>query len=251
MKDKDLRMNNNENIVNVNPGKKTILLIEDDEAVAKGLQYGLEDEGFTVIHEKLGLEGLAKLQKSSVHILLLDIRLPDISGFDLCKKIREKAYKLPILMLTARDEEVDKILGLELGADDYIIKPFSFRELVSRIRAHLRRSYGNLSDTAKTNVYAFDSIKFDLENMKLYKLDSEIQLTPIELKILKALIQSANNVINREKLIELVWGYNDYFGDPRTVDVHIRHLREKLEDNPNEPKWIQTVRGFGYKFNLH
>ena len=244
-------MSNIENSANENPEKKTVLLIEDDEAVAKGLQYGLQDEGFAVIHEKLGLKGLTRLQNTNVHILLLDIRLPDISGFDLCKRIRENAYKLPILMLTARDEEVDKILGLELGADDYIIKPFSFRELVSRIRAHLRRSYGNLSESAKTNVYTFDSIKFDLENMKLYKQENEILLTPIELKILKALIQSANNVINREKLIELVWGYNDYFGDPRTVDVHIRHLREKLEDNPNEPKWIQTVRGFGYKFNIH
>ena len=228
--------------------KTKILLVEDEPSVAKGLQYGLKEEGFQVFWAATGSAGLQFLNDEHPHILLLDVRLPDVSGFDLCRRIRSEGQKLPIIMLTARDTDADKVLGLELGADDYVVKPFGFRELVSRIRAQIRRSYGELSDGRPGGVLRFGNVSVDMDKLRTTKAEKEIDLTPLEIKILKALTTRPDQPVSRERLLEEAWGYGNYFGEERTVDVHIRHLREKLEDDPAAPRYIQTVRGFGYRF---
>ena len=182
-------------------------------------------------------------------MLLLDIRLPDISGFDLCRNIRLEGRKLSIIILTARDEDADKVLGLEIGADDYVVKPFSFRELLSRIRASLRRTYGELASAVLGEQAYFDDVVVDMTRLRVHKSNTEIFLTPTEFKILRYLLEHPERPVSRESIIDEVWGYDDYFGYERTIDVHIRHLREKLEQDPAHPRWILTVRGYGYKFS--
>ena len=231
------------------PDKQRILIIEDEAAVAKGLEYGLQDEGFEVFWAAAGEAGLRMLQEHSPHLLLLDIRLPDINGFDLCRKLRAQGHRLPIIMLTARDEDADKVLGLEIGADDYVVKPFSFRELVSRVRAMLRRSYGELAGSTAVQRLAFGNVVVDAERLKVLKSGHEVFLTPTEFKILKYLIERPDQPVSRDTLIDEIWGYDLFYGYERTIDVHIRHLREKLEADPAQPHWIVTVRGHGYKFS--
>ena len=231
------------------PGKYGILIIEDDPGVAKGLQFGLQQEGYGVFWGATCAQGMDLLEREQPHLLILDIRLPDGNGFDLCRRVRSDGYKLPIIMLTARDEDADKVLGLELGADDYVVKPFGLRELVSRIRSLLRRSYGDLSRTDDNGSVRFGDITVDLNRLRVYRGDVEIFLTPTEMKMLKCLLDRPDRPVSRRVLIEEVWGYSDFFGDERTIDVHIRHLREKLEEDPASPVWITTVRGFGYRFN--
>jgi two-component system, OmpR family, alkaline phosphatase synthesis response regulator PhoP len=225
----------------------TVLVTEDDPAVAKGLVRGLSEEGFEVHHAATGGGAIEMVDALNPHILLLDLRLPDINGFDVCKRIRDKKNTLPIIMVTARDEEVDRILGLEIGADDYVVKPFSLRELVSRIRAQLRRCYGTLS--ASEGLIRIGDVSINSEKIEVRKRDAAAPLTPVEYKLLMALVTHADMPLSRNRLIEEVWGYNTYLADERTVDVHIRHLREKLQDEPSKPVLIQTVRGFGYRLN--
>lgn len=225
-----------------------ILVVEDEPAVARGLIYGLENEGFNVLWAQTGQSALDLVQRHDPHLMLLDIRLPDLSGFDVCGNLRKQGHSLPILMLTARDEEVDKILGLEIGADDYIVKPYSIREVISRIRAQLRRSYGELATRSQSGRFHYDDVVIDFEQFTVLKNGELISLTPIEFRLLRHLIQHPNLPITREKLIEAVWGYDSEVGSDRTVDVHIRHLRTKLEDDPAKPLRIITVRGVGYKF---
>ena len=226
-----------------------ILIVEDERAVARGLEYGLTAEGFSVLWARTGNEALALTRNEAPHLIVLDIRLPDISGFDVCRTLRSEGKRQPILMLTARDEEVDKILGLELDADDYLVKPYSLRELVSRIRALLRRTYGDLAmPTADGRRLVFGAVEVDLERMLVTRRGQITELTPIEFRLLRHLVSQPARPASREQLIEAIWGYDSDLGNDRTVDVHMRHLRQKLEDDPSDPRWLVTVRGVGYKF---
>ena len=225
-----------------------ILIVEDERAVARGLEYGFKREGYAVLLAETGRQALDRARSDDPHLILLDIRLPDISGFDVCRQLRAEGWRMPILMLTARDEEVDKVLGLELGADDYVVKPYSLRELLSRVRALLRRAYGDLAlgPTGGRSVYG--EIELDRERLLVKRAGRLVDLTPTEFRLLSHLVEHAGRPISREALIEAVWGYDSSIGSGRTVDVHIRHLRKKLEDDPAAPRWLLTVRGIGYKF---
>jgi two-component system response regulator VicR len=225
-----------------------ILIVEDERAVARGLEYGLKAEGFSVLWADTGRQALELARSEDPHLILLDIRLPDLSGFDVCRQLRGEGQRMPILMLTARDEEVDKVLGLELGADDYVVKPYSLRELISRIRALLRRVYGDLAIPVQGGQVTFGPIVVDQERLLVYRQGRLVDLTPTEYRLLCYLLAHPDRPFSREGLIEAVWGYDSSIGNARTVDVHIRHLREKLEKDPAAPRWIVTVRGIGYKF---
>ena len=225
-----------------------ILIVEDERAVARGLEYGLANEGFAVLWARTGQQALDLARSRDPHLILLDIRLPDISGFDVCRQLRAEGMRLPILMLTARDEELDKVLGLELGADDYVVKPYGLRELVSRIRALLRRAYGGLAMASAGDRLRFGEVEMDLERLQVTRQGKLVDLTPTEFRLLRYLVSHPNRPFSRDALIEAVWGYASDIGSDRTVDVHIRHLREKLEDDPANPRWLVTVRGVGYKF---
>ena len=229
--------------------KRRILIVEDERAVARGLEYGLDSEGFTVLWAKSGQEALDLVFSQEPHLILLDIRLPDFSGFDVCRRLRSEGYRQPILMLTARDEETDKVLGLELGADDYIVKPYSLREVVSRVRAQLRRAYGELAAPATRETLRFGMIEVDMERLQVTRQGKPVDLTPTEFRLLRHLVSQPNHPFSRDDLITAVWGYDSDIGNDRTVDVHIRHLREKLEDDPANPRWLVTARGIGYKFD--
>jgi DNA-binding response OmpR family regulator len=229
---------------------ETILVVEDEASVARGLEYGLKAEGFRVLVAGTGAKALemARAGKDKpLHLMLLDLRLPDMSGFDVCRILREEGRALPILMVTARDEEVDKVLGLELGADDYIVKPFSLRELLSRVRAALRRAYGELASAAAEHV-VFGDVVVDLQRMRVDRAGQNVLLTPTEYRLLRHFVTHPEQVLTRDSLLEVVWGYDNSVDSQRTVDVHVRHLREKLEADPAAPRYIVTVRGTGYVF---
>jgi DNA-binding response OmpR family regulator len=227
-----------------------ILVVEDEPAVARGLTYGLSAEGFITFWAENGNKALEMAEANEVHLILLDIRLPDINGFDVCRQLRAQGKRQPIIMLTASDEEVDKVLGLELGADDYVVKPYSLREVVSRIRAMLRRAYGDLASSNGRDKLMFGNVLIDFDRLQAQRISDgqPINLTPTEFRLLRYLVSNPDRPISRETLIETVWGYGSDIGDDRTIDVHIRHLREKLEEDPTNPRWILTVRGYGYKF---
>jgi DNA-binding response OmpR family regulator len=225
-----------------------ILYVEDERAVARGLTYALTNEGFDVVWVETGQEALQMARSKDPHLILLDIRLPDISGYDVCRQLRAEGKRQPILMLTARDEELDKVLGLELGADDYVVKPYSLRELISRIRALLRRAYGELAASSMDGRLSFGEIEIDLQRLYVCRRGQPVDLTPTEFRLLRYLASNPDRPFSRGALIEAVWGYDSDIGSDRTVDVHMRHLRVKLEDDPGNPRWLVTVRGFGYKF---
>jgi two-component system response regulator VicR len=233
------------------PGE-TILVVEDEPSVVRGLEYGLKAEGFSVLVAGNGARALelarGSRQRSAPQLMLLDIRLPDMSGFDVCRILREEGRSLPILMLTARDEEVDKVLGLELGADDYIVKPFSFRELLSRVHAALRRAYGELAAPSGAERVTFGDVEVDLRRMRVQRQGGPVMLTPTEYRLLRHFVTHPDQVFSRDSLLEIVWGYDSSVDSQRTVDVHVRHLREKLEEDPASPRWLVTVRGTGYMF---
>jgi DNA-binding response OmpR family regulator len=225
-----------------------ILIVEDERAVARGLEYGLRKEGFEVLWAETGRQALDLARTRDPQLILLDIRLPDISGFDVCRELRAEGRRQPILMLTARDEELDKVLGLELGADDYVVKPFSLRELTSRIRALLRRAYGDLALSESTGSVQFGEVEIDLERLLVRRAGRPVALTPTEFRLLRYLVAHPGRPTSRQALIEAVWGYESEIGYERTVDVHMRHLRQKLEPDPAHPRYLVTVRGVGYKF---
>jgi len=225
-----------------------ILIVEDERAVARGLEYGLTTEGFSVSVAYTGQQALDMARSRDPHLILLDIRLPDVSGFDVCRQLRARGMRQPILMLTACDEELDKVLGLELGADDYVVKPYSLRELISRIRALLRRAYGELAAVSVGTRLRFGEVEVDLERLQVVRRGKAVDLTPTEFRLLRYLVSRPGRPFSRDELIEAVWGYASDVGSDRTVDVHVRHLREKLEDDPANPRWLVTVRGMGYKF---
>ena len=225
-----------------------ILVVEDEAAVARGLQYALSQEGWTVDLARSAEEALEMVREHAPDLAILDVRLPGMSGFDLCRELR-RSMTMPILMLTARTEEIDKVLGLELGADDYVTKPFKVRELTSRVRALLRRAYGALAatDTRMTQLHA-GPMRIDLERRRVYKGEKRIDLTATEFELLAFLARHPGVVYTRDALLRQVWDYDNFVGDEKTVNVHIRHLREKIEEKPDEPTHILTVRGVGYKF---
>lgn len=229
------------------PGER-ILIVEDERAVARGLEYALSAEGFSVVWANTGQKAIVATHAENPHLIVLDIRLPDISGFDVCRQLRAEGKRQPILMLTARDDELDKVLGLELGADDYLVKPYGLRELISRIRALLRRAYGELAVPAAGERITFGPFVVDLERLVVQRNGLAVDLTPIEFRLLRHLVLNPGRPFTRDQLLESIWGYDSDVGSDRTVDVHMRHLRQKIEDDPADPRWLITVRGFGYKF---
>lgn len=224
---------------------ETILLVEDNDAVAMGLRYALEREGFTVCRAATASEAREQALGTAFQLAILDVRLPDGSGFDLCQEFRTSGVVQPILILTARDETVDKVVGLELGADDYVTKPFELQELLARIRSLLRRSHGNLARGARSRVNIGD-LSMDLSSQQVRRGGQRIHLTPTEFRLLAFLAENQGKAISRETIFEQVWGHAAPYEDLRTVDVHIRNLRRKVEPNPSRPQLVVTVRGVGY-----
>lgn len=221
----------------------TKLLVVDDEAtIRETLQYNLEKEGYVVITAVDGPEALDMAREEDPDLIILDLMLPELDGLSVCRAIR-KEQDTPIIMLTARTGEMDKIVGLESGADDYVVKPFSLGELLARVRAVLRRTPA----TSRQDVLESDDLQLDLIARRATLGEEELSLTPKEFDLLAALIRNPGVVLSRDLLLTKVWGY-DYLGDSRTVDVHIRWLREKIEEDPSNPERIYTVRGVGYRF---
>jgi DNA-binding response OmpR family regulator len=228
------------------PDPSTILLVDDEESIQKLLAYPLEREGFRVLQARNGEEALARFAAEEVDLVVLDIMLPKLDGLEVCKRLRAES-EVPIIMLTARDDELDKVLGLELGADDYITKPFSIREFRSRVRALLRRASAARPTDVDGDVISIGDLTLDLARRVVEVAGQRVQLTYVEFELLRILASHPGRVYSRRLLLEALWGGADY-REPRTIDVHVRHLREKLERNPAEPEFILTVRGVGYRF---
>jgi DNA-binding response OmpR family regulator len=224
----------------------SILLIEDDPAVARSLRDGLERDGYAVIWKASGQEGIQAACEQAPHLIILDVRLPDGSGFDVCRQMRQLGLRQPILMLTVQQDEMDKVLGLEMGADDYVTKPFRLRELLSRIRALLRRAYGELSAAGADLLYAGDLV-IDRGRGQVARGRHLVKLTPIEFRLLVYLAQNPGQALSRAQILDAVWGYAADVESERTVNVHIRRLREKVELDPSRPALILTVPGIGYR----
>ena len=223
----------------------TILLVDDEDAVQKLLTYPLEHEGFRVLQARDGEEALLRFAGEQVDLVVLDLMLPKLDGLEVCRRLRANST-VPIIMLTARDDELDKVVGLELGADDYITKPFSIREFRSRVRALLRRAaIGSQADGR--DLISVDGLEIDLAKRTVAVRGAPVSLTYVEFELLRTLAARPGRVFSRQALLEALWG--DYaYREPRTIDVHVRHLREKLEADPGEPELILTVRGAGYRF---
>ena len=229
----------------MNSGGK-ILLVEDDPAVAMSLSEGLAQEGFAVDHVSNGIDALSRLSGTQPQLIILDVRLPDGSGFDYCRRMREMKVRQPIIMLTARREETDKVIGLEMGADDYVTKPYSLAELVSRIRAHLRRAYGDLSSAEANMLYAGDLV-IDRGRAQVWRGERLIPLTPTEFRLLVYMAQNTGQVLSRGQMLDAVWGYDSDVESERAINVHIRRLREKVEVEASNPILLLTVPGVGYR----
>ena len=227
------------------PDSSTILLVDDEDAVQKLLAYPLERDGFRVVQARDGEEALARFAEERVDLVVLDLMLPKLDGLEVCKRLRASS-SVPIIMLTARDDELDKVLGLELGADDYITKPFSIREFRSRVRALLRRAAIPASRGGGDTIER-DGLRIDLGRRDVELGGRPVQLTYVEFELLRTLAASPGRVFTREMLLQALWGGSEY-REPRTIDVHVRHLREKLERDPSEPEYLLTVRGVGYRF---
>jgi DNA-binding response OmpR family regulator len=223
-----------------------ILVIEDDPAIGQSLLDGLSQHGFHAELCKTGTSGIMYAQKQTPHLVVLDIRLPDGSGFDFCRQIRQMGLRQPIIMLTAQHDEVDKVLGLEMGADDYMTKPFSMRELVSRIRAQLRRAYGDYS-SAESAVVVLNDLVLEQATGQVRRGDEILNLTPIEFRLLMFLARHRGQALSRAQIVEAVWGFAPDIESEKTVNVHIRRLREKIELKPDQPNLILTVPGIGYR----
>lgn len=223
-----------------------ILIVDDELHIIELLKYNLESNGYKVIFAQTGKEAIKIASEKRPDLILLDVMLPEMDGFDVCKHINKakETEGIPIIMLTAKGEELDKILGLELGADDYITKPFSVRELIARIKAVLRR---NFKEENTSQVISFGDLIVNMDKHEVTKNGDKIDLTLKEFELLKLLVVNKGKVLTRDFLLDKVWGY-EYYGETRTVDVHIRHLRQKIEDDDKSPKYIETVRGIGYKF---
>ncbi len=225
--------------------KEKILIIEDEADLVKGLKLNLADEGYEVDWAADGKEGLRKALEDTPDLVILDIMLPGMNGLDICRELRQKKANIPVIMLTAKGEEVDKVVGLEIGADDYMTKPFSIRELLARIKAHLRREKREPRSVPKTCV--FGDVEIDFVHFKVKRGEREADLTSLEVDILKYLIAHKREVVSREALLDKIWGY-EKFPTTRTIDNHILKLRKKIEDDPSRPRHIFSVYGEGYRF---
>jgi len=223
---------------------QTLLFIEDDNGIRAALRLALEDEGYKVVEAATGKIGLSTFDAKTIDLVLLDLRLPDMSGFDVCRELRNKSL-VPIIMVTAQTDTHDLVAGLEAGADDYVTKPVIAKELAARIRAALRRTTLLTSATASDRFVVRD-IELRGDQGVVLKNGSELPLTKTEYRLLHVFMENANKVLSRDQLLELVWGY-EYLGDSRLVDAHIRRLRVKIEDSADDPKIIATVRGMGYR----
>jgi two-component system alkaline phosphatase synthesis response regulator PhoP len=228
--------------------KEKILIVDDEEHIIELLKFNLLNAGYEVLTANNGIDAvkIAKAEKPS--LLLLDLMLPGIDGFDVCKEIKRnnEMKNTSIVMLTAKGEELDKILGLELGADDYITKPFSVRELLARVKAVLRRT--NSFNEPEDEIYDSENLKVDFERHEVYVNGEKVDLTLKEFELLQILIKNKGKILKRETLLDKIWGY-EYIGETRTVDVHIRYLRKKIEEDDKNPRFIETIRGVGYRFN--
>jgi two-component system, OmpR family, response regulator VicR len=225
---------------------KRVLVVDDEKLIVKGIRFSLTQDGIEVDTAYDGEEPLEAAKKNVYDVILLDVMLPKLTGFEVCQQIREFS-NVPIIMLTAKGDDMDKILGLEYGADDYITKPFNILEVKARIKAIMRRSASNIPKEEKHKVITFGGLRVDCESRRVIAQGKEVNLTAKEFDLLELLICNQNKVYSREILLNIVWGY-DYPGDVRTVDVHIRRLREKIESNPSDPKYIHTKWGVGYFF---
>ncbi|MCI9416261.1 MAG: response regulator transcription factor [Eubacterium sp.] len=225
---------------------KKVLVVDDEKLIVKGIRFSLEQDGMEVECAYDGEEALRMASDHEYDLILLDIMLPKMDGFEVCQHIREFS-SVPIVMLTAKGDDMDKILGLEYGADDYITKPFNILEVKARIKAIMRRVSTGKQKQEKTSVIESGDLKMDCESRRLYVKGKEINLTAKEFDLLELLVTNPNKVYSRERLLNLVWGY-EYPGDVRTVDVHVRRMREKIESNPSEPKYVHTKWGVGYYY---
>ncbi|MFZ5967733.1 MAG: response regulator transcription factor [Bacillota bacterium] len=224
--------------------KAKVLVVEDEVSIRRFLSINLDRSGFEVLEAETGEAALEMVTAFYPKVVILDVMLPGIDGFEVCHRMREIMPELVIIMLTARSQDMDKIMGLELGADDYMVKPFNPLELIARIRANLRKMDKPKAFMDKS--IAHMDISLDVDGQKFYKRNKEIELTPTEFSIMKVFMNNPGKALSRDDILNVVWGKN-YFGDMKTVDVHVRRLREKIEDNPSEPQIIETVWGLGYR----
>jgi two-component system response regulator RegX3 len=223
-----------------------ILLVEDEESLADSVRYNLEREGFGVIVAGDGRRAIERFRADRPSLVILDLMLPELSGLDVCRMIRQES-DVPIIMVTAKDSEADKVTGLELGADDYVTKPFSIRELVSRVRAHLRRARMLSPATPVDETLTGGRVVMDVARHEVRVGDEPVAFPPKEFELLETFLRRKGRLLTREFLIEEVWG-TDYFGDTKTLDVHVKRIRRKVEPDPHQPRHLVTVRGLGYKF---
>jgi two-component system alkaline phosphatase synthesis response regulator PhoP len=227
--------------------RRTVLVVEDDEAMAVALQDGFASEGDHVLRARDGASGLELATNQAADIVILDVMLPKLSGLDVCRRLRREGNNVPIIMLTARGQEIDRVVGLRAGADDYVTKPFGFLELLARVEAVLRRAPGGRNAEGNLGRYVLGSVTLDFKRLEAHREGRAIEMTPREFGLLRFFICHEGEVLTRDKLLDAVWGYQ---GSPltRTVDTHIAKLRKKVEDNPNDPRHIVTVHRVGYKF---
>ena len=223
-----------------------ILVVDDEQLLVKGIKFNLENEGYQVLTAYDGAAAVELARREPLDLIILDLMMPQLSGSEACMKIREFS-DVPIIMLTARSEDADKIIGLESGADDYITKPFNILEVKARIKAIMRRTAGSQPKKEDSKIIEAGDLRLDCESRRLFILNKEVNLTAKEFDLLELLVNNPNKVYSRENLLNLVWGY-EYPGDVRTVDVHVRRLREKIEKNPSEPKYVHTKWGVGYYY---
>ncbi len=233
------------------PTEKTVLVVEDEANIVDILTFNLEREGYRVLSAYDGQAGLETAQREKPDLILLDLMLPRLNGFQVCRTLRESGDTVPILMLTAREEESDKVKGLELGADDYITKPFSIRELMARVKSNIRRSDMPARPAEGAALIELGRLRLDNETATAYKDGSPLELSQREYELISFLAAHPDKVFSREELMEHVWNYAGYVGDVRGVDVAVRRLREKLEDDPANPRFVVTRRGLGYYFSTH
>lgn len=227
--------------------EKRVLVVDDEKLIVKGIKFSIEQDGMSVDCAYDGEEALEMAKRNTYDMVLLDVMLPKMNGFEVCQAIREFS-DMPIIMLTAKGDDIDKIMGLDCGADDYITKPFNILEVKARIKAIMRRTSGSRPVEVEEKVIEKGDMKLDCESRRLFVLGREINLTSKEFDLLELLVRNENKVYSRENLLNMVWGA-EYPGDVRTVDVHVRRLREKIEGNPSEPKYVHTKWGVGYYYN--
>lgn len=228
---------------------KKVLIVDDEESIVELLKFHLAKEGYDVITASDGKTALERAKRERPDLIILDIMLPEMDGFEVCQNLRKESI-VPILMLTAKTDEIDKVVGLQIGADDYVTKPFSYREVIARVKALLRRQEmggapGN--GAQKDSVLRHGDVAIDLERFEIRVRGEKVELTPKEFELLKVLMANKGKVMSRDFLTQKIWGY-EYDGDTRTVDVHVRRLRQKIEEDPANPKYIETVHGIGYRF---